>query len=298
MNLIAGATGMLGGEICRLLRERGQAVRALVRETSAPEKVARLRGLGVDVVRGDLKDGASLRAACSGVAIVVSTASSTVSRREGDSIESVDRQGQLNLIEAAEEAGVEQFVLVSFPNVDISFPLQSAKRAVEERLRRSRMKYTILQPTFFTEVWLSAALGFDPAHGTARIYGGGQNKISWISFRDVAQFAVAVMDNPRATNAVIRLGGPEALSPLEVVGQAEQLSGKTFVVEHVPEEALRAQYDAATDSLQQSFAALALYYAHGDVISMADTLRTFSVQRLKSVRECFQESVANVGHAL
>jgi uncharacterized protein YbjT (DUF2867 family) len=43
MNLIVGATGMLGGEICRLLGEQGKAVRGLVRATSNPEKVARLK---------------------------------------------------------------------------------------------------------------------------------------------------------------------------------------------------------------------------------------------------------------
>ena len=288
MNLIVGATGMLGGEICRLLAEQGKAVRALVRETSYSEKVTRLRGLGAEVVRGDLKDRASLEAACRGASVVVSTASSTLSRQEGDSIESVDRQGQLNLLEAAEQTGVKHFVLISFPNVDINFPLQSAKRAVEDRLRRGRMTYTILQPTFFTEVWLSPALGFDLAHATAQIYGGGHNKISWISFQDVAKFAVAALDNPRAENAIIKLGGPDALSPLEVVGLAEQATGKPVVVQHVPEEALRAQHDAATDSLQQSFAGLMLYYAHGDVIDMADTLRALPVQHLKSVHDYLQ----------
>lgn len=288
MNLIVGATGMLGGEICRLLAEQGKAVRALVRETSNLEKVARLRELGAEVVRGDLKDRASLETACRSVSAVVSTASSTLSRQEGDSIESVDRQGQLNLIEAAEEAGVKHFVLISFPNVDIDFPLQSAKRAVEDRLRRGRMTYTILQPTFFTEVWLSPALGFDPAHATVQIYGGGHNKISWISFQDVAKFAVTALDNPKATNAVIKLGGPDPLSPLEVVRLAEQAVGKKVVVQHVPEEALRAQHGAAADSLQQSFAGLMLYYARGDVIDMAETLRVLPVQHLKSVREYLQ----------
>jgi uncharacterized protein YbjT (DUF2867 family) len=142
MNLIVGATGMLGGEICRLLAEQGSAVRVLVRGSSNPETVERLRGLGTEVLRGDLKDRASLEKACRGARVVVSTASSTVSRQEGDSIENVDRQGQLNLIEAAEDAGVEHFILISFPNVDIDFPLQTAKRAVEDRLRRGRMTYT------------------------------------------------------------------------------------------------------------------------------------------------------------
>ena len=288
MNLIVGATGMLGSEICRLIAEQGGAVRVLVRDSSNPEKVERLRGLGAEVVRGDLKDRASLEKACRGASAVVSTASSTVSRQEGDSIENVDRQGQMNLIEAAEEAGVKHFILISFPNVDIDFPLQTAKRAVEDRLRRGRMTYTILQPTFFTEVWLSPALGFDPVHATARIYGGGHNKISWISFRDVAKFAAAALGNPQAVNAVIKLGGPAALSPLEVVRLAEQVVGKRVIVEHVPEEALRAQHGAATDPLQQSFAGLMLYYALGDAIDMAETLRALPVQHLKSVRDYLQ----------
>jgi NADH dehydrogenase len=288
MNLVVGATGMLGGEICRLLAEQGKPVRGLVRKTSTAANVTRLRGLGAEVVRGDLKDQASLAAACRDASAVLSTASSTLSRQEGDSIESVDRQGQLNLIEAAEQAGVKHFVLISFPSIDLDFPLQSAKRAVEDRLGRGRMTYTILQPTCFTEVWLSPAMGFDPGHATVRIYGSGHNKISWISFTDVAKFAVAALGNPRAANAVIKLGGPDALSPLEVVRLAEEITGNKVIVQHVPEEALRAQHKAATDPLQQSFAALMIYYARGDAVDMTETLRALPVRHLKSVREYLQ----------
>ena len=288
MNLIVGATGMLGGEICRLLSERGQAVRGLARATSNPATVARLRGLGVELARGDLKDRASLEKACRGARTVVSTASSTVSRQEGDSIESVDHQGQLNLIAAAENAGVKHFILISFPDTDIKFPLQTAKRAAEERLRRGGLTYTILQPTCFMEVWLSPALGFDLAHAAVQVYGDGHNKISWISFQDVAKFAVAAIDNSQVINSVVRLGGPDALSPLEVVRLAEQDIGKTISVQHVAEDALRTRHAAATDPLQQSFAGLMLYYAGGEVIDMVKTLRAFQVQHLKSVREYLQ----------
>ena len=288
MNLIVGATGILGSEICRLLAEKGEPVRALVRATSNPDKVAQLKALKADVVVGDLKDRRSLDAACRGVGAVISTASSTLSRQQGDSIESVDQEGQLNLVDAAEAAGVKHFVLISFPNVDIDFALQRAKRAVEGRVQRSGMSYTILQPTFFTEVWLSPALGFDPKNAKAQIYGSGHHKISWISFQDVAKFAVAALDPRLAPNAIIKLGGPEALSPLEAVRLAEQVVGKPIEIQYVPEEALRAQHSAATDSLQQSFAGLMLYYAGGDVIEMAETLRTFPIESLKSVRAHLQ----------
>ena len=109
MNLIVGATGILGSEICRLLAEKGEPVRALVRATSNPDKVAQLKALKADVVVGDLKDRRSLDAACRGVGAVISTASSTLSRQQGDSIESVDQEGQLNLVDAAEAAGVKHF---------------------------------------------------------------------------------------------------------------------------------------------------------------------------------------------
>jgi uncharacterized protein YbjT (DUF2867 family) len=285
MILVAGATGMLGGEICRILAGGVDAVTALVRPSSNLERVKQLRTLGVGIVRGDLKERASLDAACRGVGVLVTTVSSTVSRQEGDGVDTVDRQGQLHLVEAAEAAGVGHFVLVSFPPVDIEFPLQSAKRAVEERLRRGTMGYTILQPTFFTEVWLSPALGFDVAKRRARIYGAGRNPISWISFQDVARFTVAALRQPAPAKRAIPLGGPDALSPLEVVALAEDVAGAKFAVEHVPEDALRAQYDAAADPLQRSFAALTLYYARGDVVDVAETLRLLPVEKLKSVRD-------------
>lgn len=283
--LVVGATGMLGSEICRLLAAQGKGVRALVRNTSNPQTIASLRGLGIDIVQGDLKDSASLQVACDGAIAVISTASSTLARQEGDSIDTVDRQGQLNLIEAAEKAGVRQFVLISFPAIDVDFPLQSAKREVEDRLRRSSMAYTVLQPTCFMEVWLSPALGFDPVHGTARIYGSGHNKVSWISFQDVARLAVAALANERAAQAFIKLGGPDALSPLQVVHIAQHLTGKPVMVQHVPEDVLRAQYGAASEPLQQSMAALMLYCAQGDAIDMTNAFRVLGVHSLKSVRE-------------
>lgn len=285
MILVSGATGMVGSEVCRLLAGRGEPVRALVRATSDPELVARLESFGAELVRGDLKDPASLEAACRQVSAVISTASSMRSRQEGDSIESVDRQGQLSLVDAAAKAGVKHFILISFPQVDLAFPLQTAKRAVEQRLRSSGMTYTILQPTCFAEVWLSPALGFDPANAKAQIYGAGENRTSWISFRDVAECAVAALENPRAANTVIRLGGPEALSPSQVVRLAEEITGKNFDVQFVPEEALRAQYSAASDPLQQSFAGLMLYYARGDVIDPKEALSPFPSYRPRSIRE-------------
>jgi uncharacterized protein YbjT (DUF2867 family) len=284
MNLVVGATGLLGSEICQLLVTEGKPVRGLVRPNSDRTKVERLQGLGAEIVRGDLKDRSSLAAACQGIKAVISTASATLSRQEGDSIQSVDRDGQLALIDAAKVAGVERFVLISFPNMNVEFPLQTAKREVEQHLKESGMTYTILQPSFFMEVWLSPALGFDAANATAQIYGSGRNKISWISYEDVARFAVASLDNAAANNTEIEVGGPEALSSLEVVKIFEELGGKAFTLQHVSEEQLRAQKEGATDSLQESFAGLMISCAQGSVVDMREALVKFPMQ-LRSVSE-------------
>ena len=292
MNVVVGATGLVGGEVCRLLAEAGESVRALVRPASGGTGIARLRELGVEVVSGDLKDRGSIDALCRNATAVITTASSTLRRQAGDSIESVDRQGQLDLVAAAEKAGVARFVLVSMPSLDLEFPLQAAKRAVERRLADSPMACTVLQPSCFMEIWLSPALGFDPVRGAAMICGTGQNRISWISGRDVARFAVAALKSPAAVNATFRLGGPDALSPVEVVRMAEQLANRSVEIQFVPDDALRAQFDAATDPLQRSLAALMVYCARGDVVDMAQTLRAFGLAGLRTVHDHLRDILA------
>lgn len=290
MHLVVGATGLLGSEICRLLAADGKPPRAVVRPTSDQGKVAQLEKLNVEIARGDLKHRPSLDAACRGVSVVISTASSTLSTQEGDSIQTVDLEGQLNLIDAAKAANVSRFVLISFPQVNVEFPLQDAKRTVEDHLKSSGVTYTILRPTFFMEVWLSPALGFDSANAKAQIFGSGENKISWISYKDVAKFAIASLDNSEARNAVIELGGPEALSPLEVVQIFEKEKGRKFDIQHVPEDALREQRESASDPLQQSFAGMMINYSQGSIIDMQETLQKFTVQ-LTSIRDYAQASV-------
>ncbi len=262
--LVIGATGLLGGEIVRKLRADNRPVRALVRVTSDPAKVKALEQAGAAIAMGDLKDSSSLAAALRGVTHVVSTASSTLSRSEGDSIESVDRNGQLTALTMAKEADVEQFVLVSFPAAGVSFPLQDAKRAVEEALRASGVPFTILQPTHFWEVWCSPALGFDPQARKARIFGDGNAPMNWVSFIDVATAAVLALGNPRALNQTFAMGGPQPLSQNDMVRVFEEAGGRPFEREHVPLEMLQAQHAASVDPLEQSFAGLMLMVASGE----------------------------------
>jgi len=279
--LVAGATGLLGNAICQRLSAAGKSVRALVRESSDPSRVSKLRAAGVETIIGDVRDRASLDRACQGVSAVICTVSSMpFSYLPGvNDIQSTDLNGIINLIEVAQANHVSQFIYTSFvTNTDINFPLQDAKRAVEQKLKDSGMIYTILRPSYFMEVWLSPSVGFDPANAKAVIYGTGQNPISWISLQDVAQFAVASLDHPAAKNATLALGGPEAVCPSDVVKIFERANERSFELQFVPDEALQVQQAAATDPMQQSFSGIMRYYALGDPIEMSATLQTFAMQ--------------------
>ncbi len=264
MILVAGATGVLGLEIVRRLRAAGRPVRALVRATSGAEKVAELARLGAETVRGDLKDRASLDQAARGVDAVISTVSTIVTAQPGDSLSETDGAGTRNLIDAAKAAGAKDFVFVSF---DISrapdSPLTTAKRDAERHLERSGMTFTILQPSLFMESWLGPFLFADTAAGTAKVYGAGTQGIRYIAVADVAEMAVRSLTEPSARNATIPFGGPEPTSQRDAVRLFEEAYGKPFTVIEVPEQALEAQWSAARDPFEKSFAALMLGVARG-----------------------------------
>lgn len=294
MILIAGATGTLGGEIARRLRTRGHPVRALVRPSADPAKVAALEAIGVEIVRGDLRDRASLDAACARADTVVSTVSMIGTARPGDSFESVDEQGTLQLVAAAVAAGVRRFLYVSFDVEHIpDNPMARAKRAVQDALRASPLTYTILQPGLFMETWLGPHLGVDVTHGRAQILGSGDAKLSYVSAGDVAEFAVRMLESPEARNAVLRVGGPEAVSQREAIARFEAALGRHLEVQQIPEPALQAQYESATDPLQRTFAALMLTAARGDEVPMDELRRQYPFEM--TTVEQYARRVANEG---
>lgn len=274
MILVAGASGLVGGEVCRLLRAQGQPVRALVRSTTDAAKIKELRDLGAELVVGDVRDRPSLDAACRGVRTVVSAVATFQSQDPSNSLVTVEGEGQINLVDAARAHGVEHFIPSTYGlnprRVDRACPLVDAKAAAEQHLVRSGIAYTIVYTSFFMEAWLSPILGFDPGNARARIYGSGQNPISWVSFRNVAQTIVACVTNERFRNRVVEVGGPHALTPLEVVRIFEEEGGREFDLEFVPEEALIGMEAGAEDPLQKTVAVFLQAYARGYAVDMSE----------------------------
>ena len=285
MILVAGSTGLLGSEICRQLTAQQKPVRALIRKTSATEKITALKQMGCDVTEGDFKDKASLLNACRRCETIITTVSSTLSRQEGDNIQTVDHDGNLNLIATAKESGVKHFIFISFRHrYATESPLIAAKRSAEEAIIGSGMTYTILQASVFMEVWLSPALGFNYPEHTAQIPGDGNQLISYVSYKDVAAFAAASVGNPAAENQVMEIGGSAAISPEQVIKEFEKISNHPFTVNYIPVAALQQQADATTDYWQKIFANLMIFYANGDSIDMKHALKKIPVQ-LHSIKD-------------
>jgi len=228
MILVVGATGVLGGMISMKLLAAGRDVRILVRHNSPAEQMA-LQGLatspkslidaGAKPFYGDLKDRRSLDKACYGIETIITTANSAMRGGE-DNVETVDRQGNRNLIEAAGTAGVKHFIFISFlgANLHHPVPLFQVKAETEKTLIYCGLPYTIFSPNFFMESWIGMVVGIPLQAGKpVTLVGEGKRLHSLISVKDTAAFTVAAVSQPLAINQRYSLGGPEPISWCSIV---------------------------------------------------------------------------------
>jgi uncharacterized protein YbjT (DUF2867 family) len=227
MILVVGATGVVGGMIARRLLDEEKEVRVLVRRDSPSSQLVE-RGLatsaeelieaGAQPVHGDLRDRASLDVAVEGVESVITTANSAM-RGGADNPQSVDLEGNRNLIEAAaRDASVEHFIFVSLLGADVNnpSPFVQAKARSEQTLQESGVEYTILAPTAFMEMWPAMVVGMPALQGRPiTLVGEARRRHSFVSNRDLA------------------VGGPEPLSWREVVATYERVLGRSIPVEFV-----------------------------------------------------------------
>lgn len=211
--LVVGATGNLGGRVVDQLLARGRRVRALVRPGTDS---SRLEPKGVEIARGDLTDPASLDGALAGVDAVVTSAAGYTGRRKGDSLATVDLQGNRNLVDAAAKARVRRFVFTSILKCDIAagVPHFAAKKQTEEYLERSGVAFVALRPGAFI---VPPGSGWDfwskgLARGRLRSFGPRSVPWTWIHIDDVARALSLAVDAPDVVGRRIDLGTDRAVS--------------------------------------------------------------------------------------
>lgn len=267
MILVVGATGRLGGRIARALLDSGKAVRVLVRDGS------RFDDARAETVPGDLKDPDSLRKACRGVDVVLTTANAIAPRQAEDTIESVDRLGNRNLIDAAQVEGVRHFVFVSVLGAaaDHFVPFVRAKGEAEQALRESGLSWTILQPDPFMDVWFPFVIGPALEGAAVKLVGEGRQRHSMVAMHDVVGYAVAAVERKEAANRVLAIGG-EPVTWRDVVDTFSEVLGREIPVLTVP---LGEPVPGLPDFVAELLGSLEL---HESPLDMSELSRTFGVR--------------------
>jgi dihydroflavonol-4-reductase len=224
--LVTGPTGLVGNNVVRMLLDRGETVRVLARETSAPRP---LEGLDVEVVRGDVCDPHAVRRACDGAARVIHSAGYVqIGRRNLDRHRRVNVEGTRNVAEAARAGGARLVHVSSCDAVGIrsleepadeETPLsqrlpvpyvitkREAERVVLDQVGRG-LDAVIVNPGFMLGPWdwkpSSGRMLLEVAAGKGLFAPRG-----WFSLcdvRDVAQGITAAIERGRAGRRYILAG--------------------------------------------------------------------------------------------
>ncbi|EYF05642.1 Hypothetical protein CAP_2932 [Chondromyces apiculatus DSM 436] len=224
--LVTGGTGKQGGAVARALLAQGVPVRALVRDVDAAGARA-LRELGATLVRGDLDDPESLRAAGAGARGVFSVQMPNLKDLDDDTER---RQGK-NLVEAARAVGVPQFVHTSVSGAGEYHRQQpgwgspeskvhywESKAYTQDLVREAGFRsFTLLKPGFFMENFVRPSFLF--ANGVEdRLLTmlAPSTVLSMVAMQDIGAAAAAAFADPVAWNGVeLELAG-DRLSMREV----------------------------------------------------------------------------------
>jgi uncharacterized protein YbjT (DUF2867 family) len=241
--LVTGATGYVGRRLVPRLLAAGLEVRALAR---SPESAALPEG--VEVVRGDLTDTASLAPASEGMATVVNLAAVTADRKPPPGgYEAVHADGVAALARAAREAGVARIVHMS--GIDAMTgdpgPYLLSRRLGEEAVRESGVPWTMLRPSIMfggPDAAFVKAMARLVRAPVVPVAGDGRVRLQLVWVEDVARCLVTlVTDDARLGNEYL-IGGPDQLTYDEVLDAVGKAMGKDQVRKvHVPMSLVRVQ---------------------------------------------------------
>jgi uncharacterized protein YbjT (DUF2867 family) len=233
--LIVGATGTLGRQITRHALDQGLKVKCLVRN---PQKAAFLKEWGADLVIGSLTKPETISKALEGVTEVIDAA--TTRATDTARIKTVDWNGQVTLIQAAERAEIQRFVFISILNSEKypTVPLMDIKYCTEKFLAQTSLNYTILKPCgFFQNLIAEYAI---PLLENQTIWVGAEDSpIAYMNTQDIAKFAVKALSVTGVERQSFPVAGTKAWSPSEILRQCERFSGRTARTARMPLGAVR-----------------------------------------------------------
>jgi dihydroflavonol-4-reductase len=270
---VTGATGQTGGNVCEQLIERGDHVRALVRN---PDEGTALAGIGVELVKGDISDADDVLRAAKGAEAAIHCAAllGGASQDLGD-FKAVNMVGTTNVLDAAKKHGMRRVVALSTATfINLTTDLDFEEAPVLEDPPDD--PYTVTKLAAFSEAHKRAAAGEDvlTCHPGA-IYGPGlvaqralhrtsfnrvllagmRGKIkrylafpvTWVAGRDVARGSIAALDRGVAGERYLLIGQPQAnITTAAGINRACEIAGIDHRVEDL-------DYRSDPETLQAEF---------------------------------------------
>ncbi len=244
MYLITGASGAIGSALVRRLVASNQPVRALVHTPAkAAAQLADLRDR-LEIVAGDVTRPDTLRPAMEGVQAVVHLVAIAMEKGRA-TYEGVNTQGTVNLVDAAQAAGVRRFINMSQNGADsaLPYPFLRSKGKAQDYVAASGLDWTAFRPSV---VW-----GPDDefANVQARliklaplifpIVGDGKARFQPVYVGDLVEAVARALGDDTTIGREMGIGGPEVLTYEEIVRRVLAALGTRRVLVHVPVPLLR-----------------------------------------------------------
>lgn len=254
LNVLTGATGLLGSHIAEQLRQRGERVRALVRPTS---DTTFLRSLGVELVVGELSEPESLPRAVEGADVVYHCAARVGDWGPWRAFQREVIDAAANLLDACRRAGVGRFVHTSSIIVygrprmrhgqfSEDEPLGQnpwlwdyycqAKVRAEELCRQYPGALTILRPSWIygprDRTTLPRVLKALDA-GRVAILGSGENLLNIVYAGDVADGAIRAATHPKAVGQAYNLSSEGEVTQREFLDLLADTLGRPRIRRHI-----------------------------------------------------------------
>jgi uncharacterized protein YbjT (DUF2867 family) len=248
--LISAGTGLLGSGIVFRLLEKELPVRALVCPNSTYHP---LQAAGAEIAVADLHQPDTLLPALAGVERVIAAATCSYLESGVEQSAAEDKSGVNFLVQACQQTGVGQFVLISGGGLEAPHPPPFSQfTSIEQHLVESGLSYTLLQPAWLAEVWIGYLIGSQLQKDSCiRIAGEGNTRHSFVSTENIIDLAVGVLGHPAAEKAVIPLSAPGKYTYRELVALIGELVGAALEIQPLqPGETLSGLPSGMTEAWQ------------------------------------------------
>lgn len=243
--LVTGATGFVGQETLRRLREAGHTPRMLVRNPGSATVRALAARTGAEVYAGNVLDPDSLPLALAGAEAVIHLVG-IISEFGEQTFENVHTHATENLVKAAQQAGVRRFVHMSAlgarPNAVSRY--HQTKWAAEEIVRGGGLDWTIFRPSLifgpqdhFVNLFARMAR-FSPV---LPVMGVDTATFQPVAVGEVAACFVKALTEPKAVAQTFSVCGPDRLTLPEMLRLILHASGRRRFLVRVPPPLARLQ---------------------------------------------------------